>query len=311
MAKDWKWIGRRFGQASAVVILSGFFGALARADGQLFHGRDDAAASTEQAHANRLDIEPDPAIQTAIQGLILSETDDGIDEHLRVLREESGDRFSRLIPQLLYHAQRADGMRERMLPGFIIEELGIADRQLVFALIPFLGTGDADVEETVRDWLRGTEDRSPLRPSDYSHYQAFLEAEVRHGNDPPRGLVGHMYESEPGLGLLTLMRSYIRYNPAETKPILWAEHLVADVLWKWKHGFLDRGKVEPEALEALEELAQHSRWWARLYVAEIMREHPKFRTDDLIAGLVVDEDASVRAVVLSFVTPDTQGAGAE
>ena len=265
---------------------------------------------TEQQHQTIL---PDRVIQSAIRALLgsaRSENEKEFKELLRLLREESGDSFERLIPQLVHYTIEAEArgadMLEVMFAGVIIEQLGILDWQLVHALIPYLGTGDPKVEKQVRDWLGGTEDPSASRPRDYSQYRTFIQVRVQKGEELPRSLIHYMYDSEPGTAVVMLMRAHVGDNPKEKRPILWAEHLVADVLWKWKHGFLKRGVVEPEAVEALWDLSDHPRWWARLYVAEIMRQHPPFRTDELIAVLLTDPDESVRSVVTSFVTNNAQ-----
>ena len=261
---------------------------------------------TEQEHQAIL---PDPVIQSAIRDLLLSVRSENEKEYkklLRLLREESGESFERLIPQLIYYSIRSKGMREGMMVPVLIDQFEILDWQLVRALIPYLGTGDPKVEKEVRYWLAGTEDRSYPRGPDYCHYRALIAFKVQNGEEPPRNLIHYMYDSEPGTAVLTLMRAYRLAGRNEAKPIRWAEHLVADVLWKWRYGFLKRGVVEPEAVEALWDLSGHPRWWARLYVAEIMRQHPAFRTDELIAVLLTDPDESVRSVVTSFVTNNAQ-----
>lgn len=273
------------------------------------------SAATEQGEDEQHNqapsaLTPDPLIQALIRDLLRaarSNSEEDFLQHLQVLREESGKESSRLVSQLIYYSIEAEGRSEDMLEvmfaGVIIEQLEIRDSQLAWAAIPYLGTEDPRIEKVVRNWLGGTEGRSAGRAPDYSHYRAFIEFKVRNGEAPPRGLVHYMYESDPGMAVLSVMRASMLRNRSEVKPILWAQHLVDDVLWKWQHGFLERGKVEPEAVEALRELAEHPRWWARLYVAEIMGQHPGFRTDDLIEALLVDPDESVRSVVLSFMAP--------
>ncbi len=265
-------------------------------------GEDGEKGQEQQEEA----ITPDPLIQSAIRGLVIRESGEAFMEHLGVLREESGESFERLIPQLIYHSIRSQSTREGMIVGFIIDQLEIRDWQLVHGLIPYLGTGDPKVEREVRNWLGGTEDSSASRAPDYAHYRAFIQVRVQKGEELPRSLIHYMYDSEPGTAVLTLMRAHVGDNPKEKRPILWAEHQVADVLWKWRHGFLDRAKVEPVAAEALARLVGHPRWWARLYVAEILRQHPAFRTEELIAVLLTDPDESVRSVVMSFVTNNAQ-----
>jgi hypothetical protein len=49
----------------------------------------------------------------------------------------------------------------------------------------------------------------------------------------------------------------------------------------------------PEANETLATLAQHREWWARLYVAYIMRKYPELRQPDIMRQLSVDKNELV------------------
>ncbi len=97
----------------------------------------------------------------------------------------------------------------------------------------------------------------------------------------------------------------------DLKLVLWTEHQVVDDLWKWEYSFLPKDKVESVAAEALAKLAKHPQWWARYYVAEIMRRYPPFRTDELIQLLAADPDESVCGVIeqISGVKVEPQGGG--
>jgi hypothetical protein len=108
-----------------------------------------------------------------------------------------------------------------------------------------------------------------------------------------------MYASAPGEALLTLMRAHGLREPEDIKEILWAEHTVADVLWKHQYGFLDLERNEPAAVQELSKLAGHRAWWARLYAAEIMRQHAVFRNAALLERLMNDAHELVREAAVA------------
>jgi hypothetical protein len=84
---------------------------------------------------------------------------------------------------------------------------------------------------------------------------------------------------------------------AEAGNIVWAEHVVADVLWKQENGFFKRDEITPDAVEQLDQLARSDHWWVRLYVAEILRGQPEFRTGAMVARLAQDVHPSVRKTI--------------
>src|SRR3990172_8389184 len=68
----------------------------------------------------------------------------------------------------------------------------------------------------------------------------------------------------------------------ERSEILLAEHIVSNAIWLNKNGFAEQfQKALPEATAELAKLAKHKEWWARLYVAWIMRQHPELRQADV------------------------------
>ena len=109
-----------------------------------------------------------------------------------------------------------------------------------------------------------------------------------------------MYESDPGAALLFLARAHSS-APDVLKPILWAEHVVADSVWRQEHGFLGADQVDPDALKELQKLSKHEYWWSRLYVAQMMRKHPAFRRRETIVALKQDKHPLVRRVA-TFIT---------
>jgi hypothetical protein len=79
----------------------------------------------------------------------------------------------------------------------------------------------------------------------------------------------------------------------EQSEMLLAEHVVSNAIWLKENGFAERFQATlPEAVEELKNLAK-GEWWARLYVAEIMRQHPELRESNVLRQLATDTDELV------------------
>lgn len=88
---------------------------------------------------------------------------------------------------------------------------------------------------------------------------------------------------------------------AKRDEIVLAEHIVNDAIWLDENGFAARfQQALPVANAELAKLAKHDRWWARRYVAEIMRRHREFRQAEIVRQLSEDADAKVREVAKSI-----------
>ena len=211
---------------------------------------------------------PDPSIQTGIRRLLAA----GSPEDQRAALE----------------ALAATDTREAMALGFVLERLAVPELHVVRALVPLLESDDAGARAAVAGVLSEYEHLSVDRGADFSVYRPLLQQGL------PLGLVRHLFETDPGAALLALTRVQVR-DLAELRALLWAEHEVADVLWKLRLGFLareDLARDEPEALAQLDLLARHPRWWVRLYAARIGGLEPALavRSEELRR----DEHALVR-----------------
>jgi hypothetical protein len=81
---------------------------------------------------------------------------------------------------------------------------------------------------------------------------------------------------------------------SQRREIELAEHIVSNAIWLQKNGFNDRFQAAlPEATDELTKLAKHDQWWARLYVAEIMRQHRELRQPDVLQQLSTDSNSLV------------------
>lgn len=255
------------------------------------------AASTVVAANDRVVvIVPDAAQQSALAEFVIAADRATVDARLDQFSSLRGDDAQRLIPQLVWFAARhPQSARTRALVGQVLTRLNTPRDLAVATLIPHLDNHDAAVRAVVQDLLRGYEDRSATRPADFSAYRAFIASEVQAGREPQPSLVRFMFESEPGTALQTLVRALQLRDPDEIKSILWSEHVVAELFWKRRYGFVERNAVDGAALTELEKLSRHPRWWVRRYVAQIVRTHPDLGEPAVLKRLKDDADVRVRA----------------
>lgn len=245
-----------------------------------------------------IEITPDVTTQSALNTLLAVTDKNTLNRQIDQLVSAPHGETARLVPQLLlFGSARQDDARARALGGRVLARLEGPKDSIVAALAPHLDNRDAAVQSMTRNLLTGYEDRSPTRPPDFAPYRALIEADVRAGKEPQTSLVRFMYESDPGVALQTMVRASQLRDPAEIKPILWGEHRVAELLWKRRYGFVARDAIDADAMQQLDLLSRHARWWVRLYVAQIAQSHPELATPELVRRLKNDTDARVRAVL--------------
>lgn len=216
------------------------------------------------------------------------------------LRSIAGVQYQRLIPQFVIHQIRMEDepntdVVEAMLPHYLIARMDITATDIVLALLPYLGNDDSKQQRIIKQYFARTEAVQSGGPPDFSHYQSLISGRYRSGMPIPRALVIYLFEANANAALLT-MNTVIDGWDAR-RPIIWAEHQVADVQWKWNNQFLAKDEVEAVAKEALLKIADSKQWWVRLYVAIIMREYPPFRDEAVLDRFEGDTDESVRAAV--------------
>lgn len=254
------------------------------------------------------DISPDAGVQAAIMRI---EKAAGRDDARRQIDELAaafeGDPAG-LIGQMLWHSARHAGEpRSRAVVGQILRRLAAPKRVVVTSLVTHLDDRDAAIRGDAREMLKGYENRSATRPPDFSTYGAIIEEDVRAGREPRASLVQLMFESDAGAALTTMARGYQLRDPAEIKPILWAEHVVADLMWRRRFGFVGPRAVEPAATREIEAMSRHPRWWARLYAAEIVRANPELGTAGVVDRLAGDGNGLVRSVAMAAKAKQANG----
>jgi hypothetical protein len=234
---------------------------------------------------------PDPALQAAIRKVTAPRDEADQASALAELRERAGPAHAALVPQLFLFSFGANDTREGMALGVVLDALAVPAGDVVRALVPLLESEDPAVRAEVGNVLSEYEDRSIERGPDFGVYRPYLEGE------PPVGLVRHLFEVDPGAALLALARAQVR-EPTELRALVWAEHEIADVVWKLRRGFrtgAELARTEPEALEQLALLARHPRWWARLHAARTAADEPALRTAVSLDELANDPHPLVRA----------------
>lgn len=258
-----------------------------------------SASGSDEAVKAETRIQPELAVQSEIASIAQSTNEQDFGDRLNRLRNLSAGRSGQLISQLLHYAASDRNTKARVVVGRVIEHLHLPKQTIVHSLVPHLDNVDSAIREMTRSLLRDYEDRSAVRPPDFSAYRAFIEAEVRTGKEPQVSLIEFMYESDPGTALLEIMRGYQLRDPNELKSILWTEHVVSNMLWKRRYGFLRADEVDPGAMQQLDFLSRHERWWVRMYVAALYRQYPDLRRASVVERLREDNHALVRKVILA------------
>ena len=274
-------------------------------------------AAAQKAQESEHPITPDAAIQALIdeaaqvyirRGMTQSEIFIAF-EKLRPLAEDRPVEFTRQA--LFYHNQHlgADGenMGKRLAAMQLIGNFRTPDTALVQAVVPYLETDHSELAVEVNRLLRHVERSSRHEIPDYSAHQSLVQGAKE---QPPLRLIKYMYDRSPGVAVLALLDVYgSRQEPF--REVLWAEHVVSDNLWKQQKRFLGEKETLPEALAEVAKMAAHEEWWARLYAAEIVAQHPEFGTPEMIEAFKNDDHELVREAMLPEERPQPRVAPAD
>jgi hypothetical protein len=248
----------------------------------------------------KITFEPDPEIQKLINEVAYTtggkKEGEAFFENLDLLQKRGGKNYSKLVPNLIYYSSRGQNVREGMAAGGIIHYLGISEMQVLSALLPYVGVEDElfrkELEKLIVDLEPGFREQKGFE-------HIYLRGYADQGGWPPRNAMEFLYRKGPSAALLTMTKAYHNGPETEkTRAIKWAEYSVRHVLaLKSFH----RGDKLPEAtrdaVKALDELSKFEEWWVRLYVAEILSQHPEFRTEVMATRLSFDNDELVRQAI--------------
>jgi hypothetical protein len=222
------------------------------------------------AGENTIRIKPIAEIQRAIQRYLTPPRGTELTSEERTkmwlaqFRKIAQTDYDQLIPQLLYYSmygRDASGnrdVREAMALAIVADQLAIEKPRFARALLPYFKSDDPELQRA----LRGV-------GLDYASFRLLVEGKPLQPGEEAAQFVRDTYDSDPGDGVLVLARRH-------------------------KHGFLQTSRVLPRAAAEVQKLATYEDWWVRLYVAKILRQHPAFRTPELVARLAADKNVLVR-----------------
>ncbi len=235
----------------------------------------------------------DPAVQERITRAVESSFGPKFKpmEHFQavaLLYEDARD-HEKFVPELFWWCCA------RARQGHFIEAEPLAVMRLVAILdvsraamakvaAPHVFAEDKSLRQTARLFLRVVENSEPPSTPDFSRYVYLLRP------DPPLPLIRYMYERSPGTALLTLAGVYLEWP--ERKDVIGCEHSVTEAIWKQR--FERTKEMDAGIVVGFAKLSRHDAWWVRLYVAEIMRQHPAFRTPELVKRLKDDPHTLIR-----------------
>lgn len=252
-------------------------------------------------------VTADPAIQEKLRTLASDLSGDEIDagflKRIVEINEASRKQPVELVRQLIwYHAHSSGDVAEGMVLAVVVHYGKVSKVHMVEAIAPLLDTSrDARLEDAcieVAGMIEGTGAAGP----DYSYYQNYLDVRMRGNQRIDDGLVGHMFRRSAGQALQTFTMVWYK-EPEARKPLLWARHVVDDALWKRQNGFVPPKESDTAVTQELEKMAGREEWWARLYAAEIMRQHPEFGTDELVKRLSDDPHPLVQKTAKTIRPP--------
>jgi len=251
------------------------------------------AALPAQEARTQATITPDQRMQDHIQRVLDAATAEDQEAALDVLSANAGAQHERLVRELFFFSEAADSTREGMLLGVVLDRLRIPPAHVIAALVPLLETDDPARRAEVGGVLAEYEDLSIDRGANFDAYRPLLEREL------PVGLVRHLYATDADAALLTLMRARM-HDRAEVRALLQAQHVIAELRWQLRFGFLARADLPQEAspavLDALGFLAGHEAWWVRLGAARLAEDQPALAAAAQLERLATDEHRLVREV---------------
>jgi hypothetical protein len=247
----------------------------------------------EFADSNR-QLQPDPRIQNLLQQLLPPvESEEAFQRNLALLRRESPVEVVRQV-FLVDFDPRAKELLE--FPMIILSKLeNVSSHTIAFAFAEYVDTPNKAHRDEIREWLEDEVEGDGRRgPPNFEPYLAGLDSARRAGRPLSAGLIHHMYVVDPREALMVLLRLY-QLGPSLGKPLIWSDHVIYEVLWRDEKSFDIDERTLAAANSEIARLSTSEYWWARLYVAEMLRQHPKFfHSEALAAKLKADENELVR-----------------
>jgi hypothetical protein len=267
-------------------------------------------------------IEPNIQLQSQIQrtfDAVMNEADGcdgGVSAYCELQKLRSfaeGDNVL-LVQQLAYFAEKLTDGESVLAVRAMLELASIPKSAIIKALAPELDASDPELREFVRDWFQFQDNavselhRTP-HSANYGEYEKYIGSRFSRNEPLPDGFVTYIFGRASGHAFLAFLHADDKVQrelegpgptarATRTKEMLWNEHVISDAIWRKENGFpTEFLNVKADAISALHKLSINENWWARLYVAEIIRQHPEFAVPALVERLQKDENELVRQAI--------------
>jgi hypothetical protein len=251
-------------------------------------------------------------------------------QNLKNLAPDQGELVKQIA---IFAATDSDEEQQPLVAVVILGWLQLPPKITIRTLAPYLDTKNAQLHSFLYDIFRGLDnaDSAEWGAVNYKEYLDYVRASVNRGEEIPAPFIKYIYERSPGRALLVFakgtanvsaqlqairtgvearqegrelteqeraeiaqVRAESQREGQERREIVLAEHIISHALWLKKHGFDEQfHEALPEAVEELKKLAKHDEWWAKLYVAYIMRQNLVLRHDHTLRQLAEDENEFV------------------
>jgi hypothetical protein len=216
-------------------------------------------------------------------------------QEVQVLKDSVADK-GEIVKQVAIFAAAPGEDRPLMALG-ILHLLDLPPKNVVRVLAPYLNADNPNLRSFVRDWFQGHDNAAapgpglpPLQPVNYDDYKDYARGKLNTNEEVPNAFVEYIYGRSPDRAMLVFYYAHRQRD----NDVLLAEHIVTNAIWLKENDFSERfQKALPEAANELATLAKHQEWWARLYVAWIMRQHPELRDRVVMEQLQKDSNALV------------------
>ena len=238
-------------------------------------------------------------------GIRRNDTEEQADKKLRDavqdLRAAHSD--ADLLVQIILHQSAVKDEHVMIMDDLLLFKLveKLNSYKIMEIIVPLLNNKNKKVRRKIYGLMDGCCEGRPT--IDFNRIFSMMRAE---GGAIPDALVEYMYDRSPGEAMLGYMRYYKidRFSP-ERRNLLLAEREISNTLWKHQFGLLEPHKAEPSAIAELDKLSRNKHWWARFYVAQIMRQHRGFRRPEIIERLKKDDNQLVREA-MQFADKDSK-----
>ena len=179
------------------------------------------------------------------------------------------------------------------------ERMAWATEIVMIRLMPV--TSSRDVLEVVAPQLNTDDEKLRKKLFEVLHYKlkdfGDISALLRknEGVLEPR-LVHYMIQQDSAAAMVILARYFLK-DPQQYVDVLDAYRTLDNRRWKKKVHINLTEEILPEERAAVQLLAKHEQWWARLCVVELVREDDDLGYEEVLQQLVEDEHPLVREVM--------------